>query len=115
MIIITQPVAMRQEKLLVINLTRQRFTMDNNPTFLFQIIAAPDIMVADKEMHLYSHIRQLGDFSQETGISFWNNQLEFIPEIEHVAQQIYGCRLMLDTVEKVNQPAFLRTTMLYRT
>ena len=51
-VIITQPVSMRKEKLFSINLTRQRFPVQNHPAFLFQIIAAPDIMVAYKEMHL---------------------------------------------------------------
>ena len=113
--VITQTVAMSQEKFLAINLASQRFTMNRNATLLFQIVTTPDIMITDKEMHLYSHIGQLGYFSQKTGISFRNNKLEFVPEVKHIAQQINSSRPVLDTVEKANQPTFLRTTMRYRT
>lgn len=42
-------------------------------------------------------------------VQIGNHQLELIPEIEHVAQQVDGRCPMLDTVQKIHQPALLRT------
>ena len=108
---VTQSVSVSQEKLLSVNLTGQRFPVNDDSTFLFQVIPAPDIVVADEEMYLHSQIRQFRQLSQEAGIPLGNHQFELIPEVEHVAQQVYGCRLMLDAVQKVHQPAFLGTSV----
>ena len=62
-------------------------------------------------MYFHSHISQLRDFSQETGVSFWNNILVFVPEVKHVAQQIDGCSLVLDAVEKADEAALLHAGM----
>ena len=41
-----------------------------------------------------------------------HNRAELVPEVEHVAQQIYGGCFVFDTVEKVHQPSFLCTSVL---
>ena len=66
-------------------------------------------------MHFHSHIRQFGDFSQETGISFGDDQPEFIPEIKHISQQINSRSLVLYTIKEVHQAPFLCTSMFYGT
>jgi hypothetical protein len=35
-----------------------------------------------------------------------------VPEVEHVAQQVHGFRLVLDAVEEIHQAPFLRASML---
>ena len=35
-----------------------------------------------------------------------------MPEVEHIAHEIHGSRLVLDAVQKTHQTAFLHTTML---
>lgn len=62
-------------------------------------------------MHLYTHVRQLRQFAEETGEPFRYHIFIFVPEVEHVAQQIDSPRFLLDTVEKANQPPFLHTLM----
>ena len=47
----------------------------------------------------------------EKHISLRNYQTEFIPEIEHISQQINGRSLMFYTVEKVHQASLLCAAM----
>ena len=103
--------SMSQEKLFPVNFTSQRSAVNNYPTFLLQIVSAPDVMISNEEMHFNSHIRQFRQFSQEAGITFRNHQFELIPEVKHIPQQINSCCLMLDTIQKVDQPALLSTSM----
>ena len=56
----------------------QRLTMHNDTTLFREVISTPNIMIANKEVNFYSHICQFGDFSQETGISFGDDQPETI-------------------------------------
>ena len=60
---ISKPVSMSQIKHLVGQFNRDRFSMEDNSTFLLQIILAPNIMIASEIMDFYAHIRQLADFS----------------------------------------------------
>ena len=114
-ILFTQAITMCQVEFLAIDFASHRFAMNHNPTFLFQIIATPNVMISDKEMHLYTHIGQFGNLPEETGISFGNHQLEFIPEVEHIAQQIDGTRLMFDTIKEIHQTTLLCTAMFNST
>ena len=84
-IFISQSVPMRQEKLLPINLTGQRLTMNSYPALFFQIITTPDVMITDKEMHLHSQIGQLGNLPQETSIAFRHYQFELVPKVEYIS------------------------------
>ena len=49
-ITVSQAISMSQIKFLAVNLAGQRFTMDDDTTFLLQIIPTPDIMISDKEI-----------------------------------------------------------------
>ena len=71
------------------------------------ILVGPDVVVAGKVMRLDTHVGELRDFSKETGIALGYYIFIFVPEIEHVAQQVDGSRLLLDAIEKANQSAFL--------
>ena len=95
---VAQSVTMSKIELFSVYFGSQRFTVHNDTTFFGEIIPTPYIMVANKEMHFHSHIRQFGDFSQETGISFGDDQPEFIPEIKHISQQINSRSLVLYTI-----------------
>lgn len=99
-IFISQSVPMRQEKLLPINLTGQRLTMNSYPALFFQIITTPDVMITDKEMHLHSQIGQLGNLPQETSIAFRHYQFELVPKVEYISQQVHCCSIMFYTIQK---------------
>ena len=110
-VIIAQPVAMSQEELLSVNLARLRFPVQNHSTFFLQIITTPDIVVSDEEMHFHSPVGQFRQFAQETGISLRHNQLEFVPKVEHIPQEIHSRSPFLNTVEEIDQTAFLSAAM----
>ena len=59
-------------------------------------------MVSCEEVYLYAHISQLRQFSQETGVAFGYNIFVFVPEVEHVSQQIYCRCFVLDAVEETH-------------
>ena len=109
---VTQSVAMGQIEYLIVNLDGGWLTVQNNATFLLQIAIGPQVVVACEEMYLDPHIGQFGDLTQETGESLGHHIAVLIPEVEHIAQQIDGCRLMLDTVEKPDESSFLHTSVL---
>ena len=51
--------------------------------------------------------RSFGQLAQKAGVSFGHYGTEFVPEVEHVSQQVYG-RVPGDAVQEVDQPPFLR-------
>ena len=108
---ITQTVAMSHEEHLTIDLGGERLFMENHAAFLFQIAIHPDVVVASEVMHLYAHIGQFRDLSQETCISFGYGIFPFVPEIEHVAKQIHGCRLVFNIVKEPHESSFLHPLM----
>ena len=59
-------------------------------------------VIAGEEVYFHAHIRQFGQLAEKAGVTFGHDRAEFVPEVEHVAQQIYGSRLMFDTVEEVD-------------
>ena len=95
---ITQSVAVRQKELLPENLRGQRLSVHNYPTLLCEIIATPNVMITNKEMHFHSHIRQLGNLPEKTSITLGHHRAELKPEVEQVAQQINSFSLMLDAI-----------------
>ena len=109
---VAQPVTMGQVELLAMDFCGQRFAVQDDAAFLRQVVAAPDVMVARKEVYFHSEVRQFGQLAQKARVAFGHHQLEFVPEVKHVAQQIDGRSLVLDAVQKVHQPAFLRTAVL---
>ena len=97
---------------LAIDFGGKRLFVENDTTFLLQIVIGPDVMVADEEMHLHPIISQFGEFAEKAAVTSWHHIFVFIPEIEHVAQKINGSRLMLDAVEKAHQTALVHAAMV---
>ena len=54
---VAQSVAMSQEEYLTVYLCGQGLLMQDNTTFLLQILVGPDIMIASEVMHLDTHVR----------------------------------------------------------
>ena len=110
-VLIPQSISMRQIEFLSINFACQWFAMNDDATFFLQVITTPYVMVANEKMHFHSQIGQLRNLTQKTSVTLWHHQLELIPKIEHIAQQIDSTRLMLDAIEEIHQSTFLRTAM----
>ena len=108
---VAQSVAVCQVELLAVDFGSQRLTVQDDAAFLLEVIAAPDVVVADEEVHFHAEVRQLGQFAQEARVAFGHDGLEFVPEVEHVAQQVDGRSLVLDAVQEADQPAFLRPSV----
>ena len=104
---IAQTITVGEVELLTVYFRCKRFAMHNDTALFSQIVSAPNVMVSCEEVYFHSYIRQFGQFAQETGIAFRHNGLEFIPKVEHIAQQIHGRSFVLDTVEEVDEASFL--------
>ena len=113
MVGVAQPIAVRQEENLVGYLGGFGFRVHRHATFLLQIAVGPDIVIARKEVHLYAHISKFRYLTQETRVTFRHHIAIFVPEVEHIAQQIYGRSLMLYAVEKTHQASFLCASVRY--
>ena len=99
---IAQSVAMGKIELFSVDFRSKGFAVNGYSAFLGQVIPAPDVVVAGKEVHFHAHVRQFGQFAEKAGVAFGHDGAELVPEVEHVSQQIYGGCLVLDTVEKVD-------------
>ena len=98
---IAQPVAVSQVENLAIELNCLWLFMQDNTALFLQVFVGPDIVVASEVMYLDTHVGQFGYLSEETGEAFWHHIFIFVPEVEHIAQQIDGCCLVLDRVKEV--------------
>ena len=83
---VAQTIAVGKVELFAVYFRGERFAVHDDAALAGQIVAAPNIMVTCEEMHFHSYVRQFGQLSQKTGISFRHNGLEFIPEVEHISQ-----------------------------
>ena len=108
---VTHAVAMSQKELMAINLRRLFLFVQNDATLLLQVFIGPDVVIACKVMHLDTHVGQFRQLTQKPRKTFGNDILVLIPEIKHIAQQINGGSLLLDTVKETHQSAFLHTLM----
>ena len=104
---VAQAVTMSHEEYLAVDLCSQRLVVQDDAALFFQILLGPDVVVAGEVMYLDAHIGQLRQFAEEAGVAFGHHVTVFIPEVEHVAEQIDGGRLLLNTVEEAHQPALL--------
>ena len=95
---VAQAVAVRQHEHLVAHLHRHRLGVQRHAAFLHQVIAAPDVVVARKEVHLHAPVGQFAELPEKTGVATGHHRLVFIPEIKDVSQQINRRSLILDTV-----------------
>ena len=104
---VAQAVAVGQVELLAADFGGQRLAVQDDATLPFQVVAAPDVVVADEEVHFHPEVRQLGHLAQEARVALGHDGLELVPEVEHVAQQVDGRSLVLDAVQEADQAAFL--------
>ena len=88
-----------------------RFAMEHYPTFFFKVTAAPQVVVAGKEVHFNTSVGQFTDFSQETGITFGYDHSIFVPKIKHIPQHIYSRSLFLDAIQEIYQPTLHHATV----
>ena len=93
---------MGQVEFFSVDFRSERLAVNDDPAFFSQIISATDVVIAGEEVYFHAHIRQFGQLAEKAGVTFGHDRAEFVPEVEHVAQQIYGSRLMFDTVEEVD-------------
>ena len=108
-----QPIAVRKEEHLIGYLGGFGFSVHRHATLLLQVAVGPNIVIACKEVHLNPHICQFRYLAQETRVPFRHHIAIFVPEVEHIAQQIHGRSLVLYAIEKAHQASFLCAGMRY--
>ena len=108
---VAQAVAMGQEEQLAVDLRRLRLLMQYHAALLLQVLIGPDVMVAGEVMHLDTHVGQFGYLAEKAREALRHHILVFVPEVEHVAQQVDGCCLLLDGVEESHEPALLHPSV----
>ena len=109
---VAQSVAVGKVELFSVDIRGEVFAVNDYPALPGKVIPAPDIMVAGEEVYFHAHIRQFGQLAEKAGVAFGHDRAELVPEVEHVAQQLYGGCFVLDPVEKVPQPSILCTSVL---
>ena len=114
-VVVAQTIAMRKVKSLAVEFRNESLAMKRNATFLLQVIAHPKVVVADKEMHLYAHVREFGNLTQEARVALGYDKLILVPEVKHISQQVDSTRLMLDAVKEIYEPTLLCASMRYGT
>ena len=106
-----QSVAVGEVKELPVEVHHQAVPMHRHAAFLLEIVVHPKVVVAREEMHLNAHVRQLADFAEQARVAFRHHRAVFVPEVEHVAQQVHGGRLVLDAIEEIHEAALLRAAV----
>ena len=86
--------------------------MQDYAAFFFKVAERPDVVVAGEEVHLYAHVRQFGQLAQKACVAFGHDVFVLIPEVEHVAQKVYGGGLVLYVVKEAHQPSLLRACVV---
>lgn len=79
---------------------------DFSSKLMMEVISQPQIMVSGKKIDFDAQVMELGQFAEQTHISLWNGLLVFKPKIEHVAQQIQDCSILLDVVQPFDEVLF---------
>ena len=108
---VAHAVAVGQEELMAVDFGGLWLLVQDDTALFFQIFVGPDVVVARKVVYLDSHVGEFGHFAQKACETFGHYVAVFVPEVEHVAQQIDGSCFVLDAVEKTYQPALLHPLM----
>ena len=87
--------------------------MQYHATFLLQVAVGPEVVVAHEVVHLHAHVGQFGEFAEEARVALGHHVAVFVPEVEHIAEQIDRFRLVFYLVEEAHEAAFLRAAVLY--
>ena len=82
------------------------FEIDRYIQFFLEIIPHPHVVVANKEVHGYARIRELGKFSQQAYKSFGNHPPVFIPKIKHIPHEEDLRGIVFYFIEKTDQQFF---------
>ena len=86
----------------------------DDATLLLQVAVGPDVVVAREVVDLYAHVGQFRQLTEKAREAFRHHVAPFVPEVEHVTEQIYGACLCLYGVKKSHEPPLLRAAMVYR-
>ena len=86
--------------------------MQDDTTLALQVAEGPDVVIPREVVHLDPHVRQFRQLAEKARIALGYYVLIFKPVVEHVAQQIHRCRLLLDAVKEPYQPSLLHATMV---
>ena len=76
---VSQSVAVGQIELLAVDFGGQRLAVQDDAAFLLQVVAAPDVVVTDEEVHFHPEVRQLGHLAQEARVALGHDGFEFVP------------------------------------
>ena len=95
---VAQTIAVGKVELFAVYFRGERFAVHDDAALAGQIVAAPKVMVSREKVDFYSQVGQFGQLAQKAGVSFGHYGTEFVPEVEHVSQQVYGRCLVLDAV-----------------
>ena len=91
---------MSKEHLFAIKFHKAWLTVYYHATLPFKIVKTPYVVVAGEEMYLDTLVRKFSHFAEKASISLWNNILEFVPEVKHIAQHIHSRCIVLYFVEE---------------
>lgn len=106
---VTQPIAMSQIEEFALDIYSHRFIMHDDTTLLGEILLAPEVVVTDEKVHLYTMVGEFAHLAQEAGKPLRHHVAVFEPEVEYVAQHIHGRSLVLYRIEEIDQTAFTHT------
>ena len=104
---VAQSVTVRQIEHLVVYLDRLGTCMYYHSALVLQITVRPNVVVSGEVVHLNAHVGKLRQLAEEARVALGHRITPLIPEVEHVAKQIYGTCLGLYRVKKTHKPALL--------
>ena len=106
---IAESVAVGKIEHAVVDLDGAGLAVQDDAAFLLQIAVGPQVVVAREIVHFDPVVGKFGELSEETRESLGNDISVFVPEIEHVAEQIDGCGFVLDAIEEAHEASFLHS------
>ena len=105
-------VSVGEEKLFSAEFDGAGFAVEDDAAFGGEVVAHPHVVVADEEVYLHAAVGQFADLAEEAGETAGDDVAVFKPEVEHVAEHEHGFGLVLDVVEKTDEPSFLCAAVL---
>src|SRR5512138_1772348 len=99
-----EPVAMRQVEFLSPEPGEFRSGMDDEIQLAGEIPECPHVVVPAEQVHRDPRIRDLCQFTEKPGIAHWHHFPVFEPEIEQVAHEINGFRILPHSIEPGDEP-----------
>jgi len=85
--------------------------MEYQSALFLQIVIRPDIVVARKEMHFHAKVGELGELAEEARVALGHYVAILVPEVEHIAKEIYGFCLVFYLVEEIDKATFLHPSV----